>query len=159
MKRQHLVEQGGHVRVRGMHLVDDEEQSRERGRAEVRVAHDERREQHLIDRSDDDRAGEETFGVLGRPRAMSVASVRPQELELREGLSFLVVDSEVARHGEHHRRSIVLRPRRERRLNGANDALVDLGGRGSGREREVEAVDRARPEELGEAMNRGFGLA
>lgn len=128
---QQVLQQGGHVSIRGVDLVHHQQAAREQGVAQMSVAYLEGAEQGLVDGADGDWCREKAFGGLGRPAPVCgqfVRLVRPQYLKVRQRLRLSPVGGRVAGQGAHHQRSII----RPQAGDGGAYALVELAGGDAG---------------------------
>lgn len=155
MTSQHILEDSHHVRIGGVDLIDDKELPKERRRSQVRMAHSQRREEDLINCSNDNATREVALRSLACPAPISKTSfIGPQNLEMRKLLCIGVVDPQIAGNREHDGWR-----RLERTLDGIVHALVHLGRSGPGGQREVKAIDGSGAEQSGKARQSGFGFA
>src|SRR4029450_6646810 len=102
-----VLEDAPHVSIGGMHLIDDKQVAEKSGGPEVRMSDHQRRQQYLVDRADNDGAGQITLGILRGPRAVAptvAIGIRPQHCERCEPSTFSLVDSKIVWDRKDHRR-------------------------------------------------------
>ena len=96
------ADQGAHVGVAGVDLVDDQQRTLKSRRPHVGMRDSQPRQQRLIDGAGSDRRCEKALGLFGVPADGPVVHFPPVHFKTPDAKPFTVINPQITRHGQRH---------------------------------------------------------